>query len=59
MLVLKYFLLGVTVHFIEKWVPISLLVDFIELKDEHTGSEIAKHFISVLENYDIENRVTF
>jgi len=56
---LTFLILGVTVHFADNWSLKSFLLDFIEMADDHSGAEIAKNFITVLKNYEIEKKVGF
>lgn len=52
--------MSITAHFINKnWELQHILLDFIEMYDSHTGLNLKNTFVLGLENFSIENKVTF
>jgi hypothetical protein len=49
---------AVTVHFEQEGVPISLLLDIIEVAKSHSGVNLAAAFAQILEDFKISNKVS-
>jgi len=49
---------AVTVHFETKGVPVSMLLDIVELDCSHSGINLATAFSKILENFGISNKVS-
>jgi hypothetical protein len=49
---------AVTVHFEQNGMPISLLLDLIEVAKSHTGHTLAAEFTQVLEGFSIDKKVS-
>jgi len=50
--------MSITAHYInEEWELKHILLDFIEMYDQHTGQNLKNTFILGLENFAIENKV--
>jgi hypothetical protein len=50
--------MSITAHYIdEEWELKHILLDFIEMYDQHTGQNLKNAFILGLENFGIENKV--
>jgi hypothetical protein len=50
--------MSITAHYInEEWELKHILLDFIEMYDQHTGQNLKNTFILGLENFGIENKV--
>ena len=50
---------AVTVHFECKGVPISMLLDLVEVAKSHSGVNLAEAFAKVLEEFGIKDKVSF
>ena len=48
-----------TVHFEHEGVPISMLLDIVEVAKSHSGVRLAEAFVKVLEDLGIEDKVNF
>jgi len=46
-----------TVHFEHKGVPISMLLDLVEVAKSHSGENLAAAFAKVLEEFGISDKV--
>jgi hypothetical protein len=46
-----------TVHFAHKGVPISMLLDLVEVAKSHSGVNLAAAFAKVLEEFGISDKV--
>lgn len=51
-------MLAFGVHFERDGVPMSFLLDVVELADSHTGENLARAFQNVLEGYGVEDKVS-
>ena len=49
---------AVTVHFETKGVPVSMLLDIVELARSHSGINLAVAFSRILEDFGISNKVS-
>lgn len=50
--------MSITVHYINKeWELKNIVLDFIEIYDQHTGQNLKNTFVLGLENFEIENKV--
>jgi hypothetical protein len=50
--------LSITAHFINKeWELQNIIIDFIQMHDSHTGSNIKDAFILGISNMSLENKV--
>ena len=49
---------AITVHFEQNGMPICLLLDVVEVACSHSGVNLAKVFVSVLEDYGIATKVS-
>lgn len=49
---------AVTVHFEQDGMPISLLLDIIEVAESHTGQTLAAEFAKVLEGFGVADKVS-
>jgi hypothetical protein len=49
---------AVTVHFEQKGVPISLLLDVVEVACSHTGVNLAVAFANILDDFGIADKVS-
>ena len=47
-----------TVHFEHKGVPISMLLDLVEVPKSHSGVNLAEAFVKVLQEFGIEDKVS-
>ena len=47
---------AITVHFEHNGVPICLLLDVVQVVCAHTGVNLAKAFVEVLEDYGIADK---
>jgi len=47
----------ITVHFEHEGVPISILLDLVEVTKSHSGANLAEAFAEVLEEFGIEDKV--
>ena len=50
--------IGVSVHFKNKGVPVSMLLDLVEVAQSHSGINLAAAFAKILEDFGIENKVS-
>lgn len=48
-----------TVHFEQEGVPISMLLDLVEVAKSHSGVNLAEAFAKVLQEFGIEDKVSF
>jgi hypothetical protein len=52
--------LAITAHFINvEWELQSIILDFIQIWGSHTGENIKKIFVTCLESYGIQTKVSF
>ena len=52
--------LAITAHFMDKeWKLQSILLDFVQIWGSHTGENIKNIFVSCLENFGIQTKVSF
>lgn len=49
--------MAVTVHLEHEGVPISLLLDIIEVAESHSGANLAAAFAKILADYGISDKV--
>ena len=49
---------AVTVHFENEGVPVSMLLDIVELAQSHSGINLAAAFVKILENFGISDKVS-
>lgn len=47
----------VTVHFEEKGVPVSMLLDLVEVAKSHSGLNLATAFAKILQDFGICDKV--
>ena len=47
-----------TVHFEHEGVPISMLLDLVEVPKSHSGVNLAEAFVKVLQEFGIEDKVS-
>ena len=50
---------AVTVHYQNSGVPISMLLDLVEVACSHSGFNLAKAFANILEDFGISDKVSF
>jgi hypothetical protein len=50
---------AVTVHFENAGVPVSMLLDIIEVAQSHSGFNLAAAFAKILEEYGISDKVGY
>jgi hypothetical protein len=50
---------AITVHFEHEGVPISMLLDLVEVARSHSGVNLAEAFADVLGEFGIEDKVSF
>lgn len=50
--------MAVTVHFEHEGVPISMLLDLVEVAQSHSGVNLAEAFAKILEDFGIEDKVS-
>ena len=50
--------ISVSVHFKNKGVPVSILLDLVEMAQRHSGINVATVFAKILEDFGIENKVS-
>ena len=50
--------MAVTVHFEEKGVPVSMLLDIVEVAKSHSGLNLAAAFAKVLQDFGISDKVS-
>jgi hypothetical protein len=48
---------AVTVHFEQHGQSISLLLDLVDLACSHTGANLAKAFVGILDDFEITDKV--
>ena len=46
-----------TVHFVHEGVPVSMLLDLVEVAKSHSGVNLAAAFAKVLEDFGISDKV--
>jgi len=46
-----------TVHFEQQAVPISLLLDIVEVASSHSGVRLAAEFAQILDNFEVGDKV--
>lgn len=46
-----------TVHFEEAGVPVSMLLDLVEVAQSHSGANLAKAFAQILVDFGIADKV--
>ena len=52
--------LAITAHFMDKeWELQSILLDFVQIWGSHTGENIKNIFVSCLENFEIQIKISF
>lgn len=49
--------MAITVHFEHQGVPISMLLDLVEVAKSHSGVNLAAAFAQVLEEFGISDKV--
>lgn len=49
--------IAITVHFAQDGVPVSMLLDLVELAKSHSGVNLAAAFAKVLEEFGISDKV--
>ena len=49
---------AITVHFQQKGLPICLLLDIVEVLHSHSGTNLVKAFVQVLEDFGISEKVS-
>jgi hypothetical protein len=47
-----------TVHFEHEGIPISMLLDLVEVTKSHSGVNLAEAFVKVLKEFQIEDKVS-
>jgi hypothetical protein len=50
---------AVTVHFEENGVPISMLLDLVEVARSHSGLNLAAAFARILDDFGIADKASF
>ena len=50
--------MAVTVHFENKGVPVTMLLDIVELAHSHSGLNLVAAFAKILEDFGIDNKVS-
>ena len=50
---------AVTVHYQNSGVPISMLLDLVEVACSHSGFNLVKAFANILEDFGISDKVSF
>jgi hypothetical protein len=50
--------MAITVHLEVKGEPLSMLLDFIEVVQSHTGMALATQFVRILREFGIEHKVS-
>ena len=48
-----------TVHFVHEGIPVSMLLDLVEVAKSHSGVNLAAAFAKVLEDFGISDKVDF
>jgi hypothetical protein len=51
-------LIAITVHFEQQGVPISFLLDVVEVARSHSGANLAEAFAAVLDDFGIADKVS-
>ena len=49
--------MAITVHFENKGVPVSMLLDLVEVAESHSGVNLACAFANVLKEFGISDKV--
>lgn len=49
---------AITVHFEQDGIPISLLLDIVEVAESHTGQTLAAEFTKVLKEFGVAEKVS-
>lgn len=49
--------IAITIHFEREGVPISMLLDLVEVAELHSGVNLAKVFTKVLEEFGLQDKV--
>ena len=49
---------ALTVHFENEGVPVSMLLDLVEVARSHSGVNLAKAFAKILEDFGISDKVS-
>lgn len=49
--------MAITVHFENEGVPVSMLLDLVEVAESHSGINLARAFGEVLEEFGISDKV--
>ena len=49
--------IAITVHFENKGVPVSMLLDIVEVARSHSGLNLAAAFAKILEDFGISDKV--
>jgi hypothetical protein len=49
--------IALTVHFENDSIPISMLLDLVEIAQSHSGLNLAKAFAKILEEFGISDKV--
>jgi hypothetical protein len=50
--------IAVTVHFETDGIPVSLLLDIVEVADSHSGARLAIEFAKILDNFEVSDKVS-
>jgi hypothetical protein len=50
--------IAVTIHFENEGVPVSMLLDIVELAQSHSGINLAAAFAKILEDFGISDKVS-
>ena len=50
--------IAVTIHFENEGVPVSMLLDIVELVQSHSGINLAAAFAKILEDFGISDKVS-
>jgi hypothetical protein len=48
----------VTVHFEQDGIPVSMLLDIVEVPRSHSGLNLAKAFANILEDFGVSDKVS-
>ena len=49
---------AVSVHFEDKGVPVTILLDIVELARSHSGFNLAVAFVKILDDFGISDKVS-
>jgi hypothetical protein len=49
---------AVTIHFEEKGLPVSMLLDIVQVAQSHSGANLAAVFAQILEDFGIADKVS-